>query len=128
MPSCGKPNFLDEFIVCLRETEEAGDAHKELAETIEKAYKSEMERSVSPEIGKCIKFNIPIYGNHHLYIAASGKSNTATTYNLGAWPQGLGLLYLDYLIYFLVLSTTFLVGLGSIIIITILITCCVRTL
>ena len=52
MPSCGKPNFLDEFIVCLRETEEAGDAHKELAETIEKAYKSEMERSASPETSK----------------------------------------------------------------------------
>ena len=52
MPSCGKPNFLDEFIVCLRETEEAGDAHKELAETIEKAYKSGMERSVSPETSK----------------------------------------------------------------------------
>ena len=52
MPDCGKPNFLDEFVVCLKVSNDGtGDAHRELAETIEKAYKSEMERSVSPEIG-----------------------------------------------------------------------------
>ena len=52
MPDCGKPNFLDEFIVCLKVSNDGtGDAHRELAETIEKAYTSEKERSVSPEIG-----------------------------------------------------------------------------
>jgi hypothetical protein len=53
MPECGKTDFLDEFIVCLKVSNDGtGDAHSELAETIEKAYKSEMDRSVSPEIGK----------------------------------------------------------------------------
>jgi hypothetical protein len=52
MPECGNPDFLDEFIICLKGSNDGtGDAHSELAETIEKAYKSEMERSVSPEIG-----------------------------------------------------------------------------
>ena len=61
MLDCGKPNFLNEFVVCLKVSNDGtGDAHRELAETIEKAYKSEMERSVSPEIGileKSLLFN-----------------------------------------------------------------------
>ena len=53
MPDCGKPDYLDEFINCLKDSNYGtGDAHSELAETIEKAYKSEMDRSVSPEISK----------------------------------------------------------------------------
>lgn len=53
MPDCGKPDFLDDFIVCLKVSNDGtGDAHSELAETIEKAYKSELDRSVSPEISK----------------------------------------------------------------------------
>ena len=52
MPECGNPDYLNKFIVCLKVSNDGtGDAHSELAETIEKAYKSEMERSVSPEIG-----------------------------------------------------------------------------
>ena len=54
MPNCGKPNFLDEFIICLKKTiHDAGDAHMELAQSLEVAYKSEMElKFVSPERGK----------------------------------------------------------------------------
>ena len=53
MPDCGKPDFLDDFIICLKVSNDGtGDAHSELAETIEKAYKSELDRSVSPEISK----------------------------------------------------------------------------
>ena len=53
MPDCGKPDYLDEFINCLKDSNYGtGDAHSELAETIEKAYKSEKDRSVSPEISK----------------------------------------------------------------------------
>ena len=60
MPECDNPDYLDKFIVCLKISDDGtGGAHSELAETIEKAYKSEMERSVSPvspEIGMIIIF------------------------------------------------------------------------
>ena len=57
MPECDNPDYLDKFIVCLKISDDGtGGAHSELAETIEKAYKSEMERSVSPEIGIIIIF------------------------------------------------------------------------
>ena len=53
MPNCSKLNFLDEFIVCLKKsTEGTGDAHMELVQSLEAAYKCEMElKFVSPERG-----------------------------------------------------------------------------
>ena len=57
MPECSNPDYLNEFVICLKESNDGTyDAHNQLAETIEKAYKSEMERSVSPEIGIIIIF------------------------------------------------------------------------
>lgn len=39
VPECGKDDYLDKFIECLRDSEaDAGDAHSELAETLQTAY------------------------------------------------------------------------------------------
>ena len=53
MPECGKPNFLDEFIVCLKLSNDGtGGAHEELADSLEAAYRSEMAREfASPQNG-----------------------------------------------------------------------------
>lgn len=46
MPKCGKPDFLEQFVDCLKQTAESGtgEAHKELAESIENAYRLELKR------------------------------------------------------------------------------------
>ena len=53
MLECGKPNFLDEFIVCLKLSNDGtGGAHEELADSLEAAYRSEMAREfASPQNG-----------------------------------------------------------------------------
>lgn len=53
LPKCGKEDYLNEFIECLRESEEGtGSAHLELAQSLEDAYTAKMEGLDLHEYGR----------------------------------------------------------------------------